>query len=93
MVVASSAVMMAPVSRTARRIASSSSGATVDMLSTRTDTPSAAASSAACSARETIVPVATTVTSEPSRSRLDTPKVNGRSSPVTAGTLNRPIRR
>jgi hypothetical protein len=91
-VVASSAVTIAPVSRIAARIASSSSGAIVDMFSTRTETPIAAASSDASSARETIVPVATTVTSAPSRSRVAAPKVNGRS-PVTAGTLNRPTRR
>jgi hypothetical protein len=70
-----------------------SSGCTNGVLSTRSPMPSAASVRAACSARETIVPTATTVTSSPAVSRIARPGVNSSSGALTSGTAYRGIRR
>ena len=62
---ASSAVTMPAVSRAAAMTASTSSGLTVGIESTRAEMPSSASCSAATSARQSTVPLLIRVTSPP----------------------------
>ena len=64
-------------------IVSSSSGSSVRGSTTSTEIPSFSASSAACIASGTIRPIATTVTSEPSRSTRALPSGIGS---ISSGT-------
>src|SRR5690606_37390833 len=89
-----SAVTMAPVSTAARRTASSSSGLTVAMSSTRTWMPSCARRSWATIAAATMSPLAMMVASRPSRSCVARPNSKSAgSASYTSGTLGRPSRR
>ena len=74
--VASSAVTMPAVSRAAATTASTSSGLTVGIDSTRAEIPSAASSSAATIARHSTVPLLISVTSSPSRTVTALPGTN-----------------
>ncbi len=92
-VVASSATTIPLVSAAADRTAPVSSGSTKATLRTRAEMPSERSDWAACSARETIVPVAMTVTSFPSVSRSARPGWKGEPGGVTSGTGNLGMRR
>ena len=77
----------------AARIASSSSGLIVDMLSTRALTPCSASSFAASTAGATRAPQAITATSEPSARHAALPRLKDASTGVTGGSGTRPPRR
>jgi len=87
MTLCSSAVTMAPVSLAASPTAETSSGLTVCMSKTLVEIPSRASLSAASNAMPTITPLATIVTSEPSRRRFALPISKSHPSSYTTGAL------
>ena len=89
----SSAVTIAPQSRAAAQMVSSSMGLIVCRSTTRRETPSRASSSAARVASWTMAPQAKTAQSDPSRTGRALPMVKGVSSSVTTGTASRPNRK